>query len=387
MSNFANLRATSMGAIIPKTFFGTHIVSLNGWLGYTTPYKDLGQGAIRLWDTGTSARRIINESGVYDWSRLDALVTIAQNNGLEILFTLGSLPLYMTSGTGPATGSYNPNPPSDMQYWIDYCTAVLTRYKGKIKKYEVWNEIDLAQFWVGTIDQMAQMTSLLVTVRDTVDPNAKIVAASCSSYANATTEPYLKQCVNLVDEISTHIYVQPREPEVCGSLISAVRGSSLASTKPLIVTEGTWNNYYENGVLKTGDNNPMLDTQAAAYVSRMYLTSWLNGATQMFFYAMDNFGFNNIRILDQSTKTITQPAGQAFLYLATLLTGGNLYGVSGEASFRTRDGRTGKVFWTADGVTKTKDLSSYSSGTDVLGNAITLSPSYTVTNSPIFVFN
>jgi hypothetical protein len=388
MTNRARIiaRGHDIGERIPREFFSIHFASLNGWLGYTTPFLDIGQGAIRLWDTGTSGRTIINESNVYNYSRLDALVSIAESHNQEITLTLGSLPLFMTGGVGPATGSYNPTPPTNIQYWIDYCTSVMSRYAGRIHKYETWNEFDLAQFWTGTVEQLSELTLALCNVRNTIDPNAKILSASVSTFANSKAEAYY---ASAVDEVATHMYVQPREPEICAAIARSIKGSMRGNiiNHPIVSTEGTWNNYYNAGTLVSGDNNPMPDALAAAYVVRKFVSGRLGGASQISFYGVDNFGFNNIRILDQSTKSIIQPAGIALQHLIALLVNGYIWGDPNDATFITSDGKIGRYLCSADNTTRTVDLSSYASGVDVLGNPIVLSNNYTVTMSPIFVLN
>ncbi len=49
-----------------------------------------------------------------------------------------------------------------------------------------------------------------------------------------------------------------------------------------------------------------------------------------------------------------------------------------------KPGSRGRIFWCDDDETQTVDLSGYSSGTDVLGDPITLSASYQVGMSPVF---
>jgi hypothetical protein len=44
-----------------------------------------------------------------------------------------------------------------MTDWGNWVRAVVTRYKGRIKYYELWNEPDAWNWWSGTTPQMLQM--------------------------------------------------------------------------------------------------------------------------------------------------------------------------------------------------------------------------------------
>src|SRR5258708_14422074 len=43
------------------------------------------------------------------------------------------------------------------QHWIDWVTAVVTRYKGKISYYEIWNEPNNTAMWQGTNAQLVRL--------------------------------------------------------------------------------------------------------------------------------------------------------------------------------------------------------------------------------------
>src|SRR5205823_7668241 len=43
------------------------------------------------------------------------------------------------------------------KHWIDWVSAVASRYKGQIKYYEIWNEWNAKVFWVGTPAQLVRM--------------------------------------------------------------------------------------------------------------------------------------------------------------------------------------------------------------------------------------
>jgi hypothetical protein len=149
-------------------FFGIHDGSFQA-------YGRVSFGSIRLWDTGTTWRRIETSPGHYNWTRLDSLVSAAQEHGVRVMLVLGMTPaFYADSRTVP---------PTDLTHFRDYVRAAMERYRdfgGRrgVAAYQVWNEGNVSAFWTGTPHQLAELTAVVDRVRDQVDPAARVVAPS-----------------------------------------------------------------------------------------------------------------------------------------------------------------------------------------------------------------
>src|SRR5471030_2964018 len=155
---------------IPATFFGMHVNQTN--VAWTT------FGSYRLWDDGTAWANINTSNGVYNWSPLDAWVNKAQQQNVQLLYTFGRTPTWASSS--PTTScDYAPGQcvaPSSYTNWDKFVTAIATRYKGKIKYYEMWNEPNDAGFWKGTTAQMVEMTRRGANIIHSIDPNAEVLS-------------------------------------------------------------------------------------------------------------------------------------------------------------------------------------------------------------------
>jgi hypothetical protein len=57
-----------------------------------------------------------------------------------------------------------------------FVRKLMTRYKGRISSYQVWNEANISTFWTGTQHRMAQLTKAMWDVRNAVHSSAKVVA-------------------------------------------------------------------------------------------------------------------------------------------------------------------------------------------------------------------
>src|SRR5205085_2744278 len=70
----------------------------------------------------------------YDWALTDGVVDSAQSRSVGVLATLAYTP-------GWANGDAGANvPPDDLDDWRAFVTACVTRYKGKVRFWSIWNE-------------------------------------------------------------------------------------------------------------------------------------------------------------------------------------------------------------------------------------------------------
>ena len=153
---------------VSSRFFGLHD-------GSGLAYGRVGFGSIRLWDARVTWADIETSPGEYQWDRLDTLVREAQEHHTQVTLVLAMTPLFYASSSSL--------PPDDLGHYRDFVRAVMTRYRSfeglrGILDYQVWNEGNVATFWTGTPQQLAQLTRIVDQVRDQVDPGATVVAPS-----------------------------------------------------------------------------------------------------------------------------------------------------------------------------------------------------------------
>jgi hypothetical protein len=78
------------------------------------------------------------------WEKYDHIVDLAEQYGLEVVPRLSNPPAW-TRAAGDAAGTYAP--PDDLTDWGDYVYAVVSRYKGRIRYYQLWNEPNIYPEW------------------------------------------------------------------------------------------------------------------------------------------------------------------------------------------------------------------------------------------------
>ncbi len=180
----------STSTTIKQSFFGADFNGYGTWPPTDGQKQVATLGSIRLWDDNVKWAQIETSAGVYDWKKLDTWMSKAQAQGVDVLYTIGSTPKW--AGTIPkgspcgAQGEYSCSAPTDVKtdgtgtdkHFSDFMTALVTRYKGQIAYYELWNEADCSCFWAGTTAQLVRMGSDAAGIIRSIDKNAKILSPS-----------------------------------------------------------------------------------------------------------------------------------------------------------------------------------------------------------------
>lgn len=141
-------------------------------------------GYIRLWDVKTAWRDVNPRQGVWDWTLLDEEVAQVERAGAKVLLVLGLTPQWAaldpTAGD-PRWGAGSASAPANPDTFSAYVRAVMERYGGRIGAVEVWNEANLRTFWVGSIDQMADLTKRTYDIVKSIHPGTKVIAPSVTT--------------------------------------------------------------------------------------------------------------------------------------------------------------------------------------------------------------
>ncbi|MHB0877180.1 MAG: cellulase family glycosylhydrolase [Anaerolineae bacterium] len=147
------------------------------WWRPETAHRDLGmiRDAGFTWVKQTFAWRDIELSkGEFDWSMTDRIMEQVEQFGLHIVVRLDHQPQWAGGGY-PLNG-----PPDDLNDFADFCSALASRYQGRIDAYEIWNEPNLAREWGGRSPNAAEYVNLLkvgYTAIKQADPDAIVITA------------------------------------------------------------------------------------------------------------------------------------------------------------------------------------------------------------------
>jgi hypothetical protein len=285
---------------IPSTLFGLHYINAASW-----PAIYFGaQGKM----PGTTWPTLEAASGQFNWTRLDLLVASAKAHGIGVMYSSAGAPQWAVANSSTCTPDPFSGLPTctgnvvNLADWDAFVTALVTRYRGQIQIYELWNEPQNS--FSGTVPQMVALTQHEHDIIRTLDPSATILSPSIVSWGYQYMDSYFAAGGTLdVDGIAFHSYPDPTNdiPEtITGSLISTLRTVMTKyglANKPMWDTEGSWG-YASAGAI----TDPTL---RAAFVARHYLLHWSMGISRFYWYCWDD---PNIGTLSTPGAAPSQPA-------------------------------------------------------------------------------
>jgi len=113
--------------------------------------------------------------GLFDWSHTDLIVKFVEDADLDLLVRLDRAPAW--------TGAQGDGPPRNLADFGDFAYALASRYKGRIRAYQIWNEPNLAREWGGRSPSPEEYVALLKVAYQAIkraDPEALIISAGLS---------------------------------------------------------------------------------------------------------------------------------------------------------------------------------------------------------------
>jgi len=140
-----------------------------GWVKQNIGWRDV-EGAVK---------------GTFDWARVDWIVHECNKLGLDLLVRIDHQPQW-AGGNYPTNGP--PNKAGDLG---DFLYVMATRYKGRIRAYEIWNEPNLAREWGGRQPNAVQYTTLLREAYRRIkqaDPSAIVISAGLTPTGTSSPE-------------------------------------------------------------------------------------------------------------------------------------------------------------------------------------------------------
>ena len=183
-------------------------------------YDFVGKLGLRWARIQSGWARTETEKGVYHFEWLDSIVDNLVERGVEpwICLCYGN-PVY-TPHAAPVFGAVGCPPvetEEERTAWKNYVTAVVNRYKGRVRWFEVWNEPDMKYSWKHSWDVEAHVPNPVEYGKfcaDTADavhaanPDAKVIGMAIAHPYDLT---YLSTAMqqglaDKIDAVAFHVY-------------------------------------------------------------------------------------------------------------------------------------------------------------------------------------
>ena len=328
-------------APLTPTFMG---MTVNQWGTYHTWPSAQGFGLLRLWDTGTQWKDLEPTKGAWNWTRMDYYVNAARAANQEILYTLGMTPRWASARPSERMGEIWDGgagaEPASLADWRNYVRTVALRYKGRIKYWELWNEVSPCCSYSGSVDAMIELTRAAREELKAVDPTNVVLSPNTTSTGFPWLDEFLEKGGGAyVDIISWHLYTnyQPELDEPVAAGLRDVLARRGLSDRPIWNTEGN-----------IVGGTPISAASAVGAVARAYLVQPWWGNSNFTFYCWD-IDFGNP--LSQPGYLTPTPAGVAYREVAGWLRGATMRGrgraVDGtwQVKLQQQDGTIAYVVW------------------------------------------
>lgn len=191
MKRIGTIKPRSVGEIAGQNWsIGCETLDrdFTNWDSYKDYLVPLGIKKIRLQGGWAKCER---DQGKYDWRWLDRVIDDARSRGLEIMLqTNYGNPIYPGGGSRHLSGGF---PTSDEAWaaWDKWVEAMATRYKGKVRDWEMWNEPDGNKNH--TPEMVADINIRTAEIIKRVIPDARIAGGVLCGPKPEFTEGWLKR--------------------------------------------------------------------------------------------------------------------------------------------------------------------------------------------------
>lgn len=315
----------------PLSYFGMHIHKAD----LPAHWPEVEFGAWRLIDAYVTWNNLQPDQEKWNFSTLDTYVSMADRKNIELLLPLAFSPKWV-SARPDERGPYGPGTaaePRDLKQWRDYVRKVATRYRGQIRQYELWNEVNEKGFFSGAPDRLLELQREAYTILKSIDPENILVSPSVvgGGWQPSWFDDYLqKGGARYADVIGYHFYAQSEAPEAMVRTIRKIKDIMIKNgvqDKPLWNTEaGWWISNSDNTPEESGAVGPtwlkLGPSQAADFVSRALIIAKAEGIDRFYWYAWDN---RNMGLIEPTNKTM-KPAAMAYSRTAMWLVGAVMEG-------------------------------------------------------------
>lgn len=135
------------------------------------------------------------------WEKYDNIVALSEAYDLAIIARLEAPPAW-SRADGTDRGAFGP--PDNFEDYADYAAAVVSRYRGRIRFYQIWNEPNIYPEWGNQPVNPERYTDLLCLAYDrikSVDPDAVVISGAMAQTSELGTWNTDYQGNNLMDTV------------------------------------------------------------------------------------------------------------------------------------------------------------------------------------------
>ena len=177
-----------------STYYGHHI----GVSNEISVFEKQNVTATRMWLSEFVWNNLEPVQNGWQWQRMDDYVDRMEAAGIEMIGVLGYPSRWASKEPSTAeetvSGKTEYRParwkPKSYSEWENYVSTVVDRYKGRIKYWEVYNEVNFhppyhTAAFSGTTEEYAELLGIAYSAAKAADPNCRILISGWSAPSGA----------------------------------------------------------------------------------------------------------------------------------------------------------------------------------------------------------
>lgn len=284
--------------------------------------KRLGVSGVRFF-VGWRSMQSMDDWGVV-WKQMDSIFEAAELAGLDVLPVLVVAPEYaVKTAQGEAMG--RARIPDDKS-WRDFVRALGERYRGKIRKWEIWNEANVKDFWNGSVGDYALKLGVAYETLKKID-RANIIVSAGTSGVDVDWVKQLLSKTDRFDVLAVHTY-RSSPPEVGGFLARHYGGKTL--DEDMLSLRATLSKDKSIWITETGLNTregrkglfePVTELEQAARLVRHAIIAKSHGVDRGYWWLLrDGIGLGTGLFRRQWSQVFPKPSLATMAWTNRLLT-------------------------------------------------------------------
>jgi hypothetical protein len=175
------------------------LVGFNASMGMTQPGGSytvppaLGRtwGAVRQ----TLRLQYLGEPGdPQRWAKVDQVVEQAVATGAPVHAILEGCPSWMATPDTYAEAVRRKRPHicvPRLDAWAAMLEELVPRYRGRIAAWELWNEVDITQFWIGTPEEYVDLWKTTLPILHRLDPGSPVFTGGLARQAREVVDAFV----------------------------------------------------------------------------------------------------------------------------------------------------------------------------------------------------
>jgi hypothetical protein len=182
--------------------------------------KDAGVGVLRVsigWDG------VEPEKDRYELAFWDEFVQLAHELDIALIPYIAYTPRWNSDG-GP--DDYWKTPPRDLSEFAQVVQLLATRYRGRIHTWELWNEPDNRDYWLGSAAQYAALLQAGAAAVHAADPQLAVVSGGLAGgvefFREVLAQPGAAQAIDIVNLHSYYETWNPNPLETIPGYVDAI---------------------------------------------------------------------------------------------------------------------------------------------------------------------